>query len=454
MKLYQKIMALIFVILTGCGIVCGWLLGNSYEKKQMFRAVEAEVHCFESARYAVEWMCQTEPAAREGTGCLMERLFRQKLFDGCIWIADGEVLCDSSLYEISWDAGWRAEGGFKETEWILEQGEGEYWIVIGSELPWLGENNYLFSVQDLTEIHRETTGFVRQFSLIWFLFVAAASLLGAAAARLMLKPMGDLAQVAGEISRGNYSVRAAVRRRDETGKLAEAFNLMAEQVESRVRELTLAGEEKERLLGSLAHEMRTPMTAVLGYSDALLHVKLGERERERALRNIYGQAGYLQRLSAKLMELTALHRNDAIAMKAQEMKPLLEQAVRMAEGRWPDRRFLLESAGDFSVRGDEDLLVSLFVNLLDNGAKASGAGQEIQIKAEENQVEIRDFGKGMKEEELQRIREPFYRVGSFEGEGLGLGLSICEQIVRLHQAEISFESRIGEGTMVTVSFAP
>ncbi len=452
MKLYQKIMILIFGILTGCGIFCGWLLGAAYEKKQMLRAAGAQVRGFESAKYAMEWMYQTESAAQEDLHYLMERLFRQKLFDGCIWIADGEVLCDSSFYEISWEAGWREEGRFKETEWTLEHGDGEYWVVIGSALPWLGEDNYLFSVQDLTEVHRETAEFVRQFSMIWFLFVAAASLFAAAAAKLVLRPIGSLARAAGEISRGNYSVRAEVRRRDETGRLAEAFNFMAEQVESRIRELTLAGEEKERLLGSLAHEMRTPMTAVLGYSDTLLHVKLGEREQRRALRNIYEQAGYLQRLSAKLMQLTALHQNESISMEAQSMGRLLERAVSMTESRWPDRKFCLEADREFTLCADQDLLISLFVNLLENGARASAPGQEIRVMVREEQVVIRDFGKGMTKEALTKICEPFYRAEKSGRDGIGLGLAICEQIVRLHQGSLQFESRPGEGTTVTVSF--
>ncbi|MCI9488042.1 MAG: HAMP domain-containing histidine kinase [Lachnospiraceae bacterium] len=454
MKLYQKIMALVFGILTGCGIFCGWLLGANYEKRQMYRAAQAEVRSFESARYAVEWICQTEPAPGEGGESfrrLMERLFRQKLFDGCIWIAGGEVVCDTSLYEISWEGGWREEGRFQETEWVLEEGEGEYWVVIGSSLPWLGEDNYLFSVRDLTEVHRETMEFVRQFSLSWLLFVAAASLLAAAAAKLVLRPVGDLTQAADEVSRGNYGVRAKAGRQDEIGKLAAAFNLMAEQVESRIQELTLAGEEKERLLGSLAHEMRTPMTAVLGYSDTLLHVKLGERERRRALENIYEQAGYLQRLSAKLMELMALHQNESISMETQGMGALLEKAVSMAQARRPDREFKLYLEEDFSVQGDGDLLVSLFVNLLDNGAKASGSGQEVWAVAQKDRVLIRDFGKGMAKEELAKIREPFYRASSGR-EGLGLGLALCEQIVRLHHGTLRFESRKGEGTVATVSF--
>lgn len=452
MKLYQKIMALIFVILAGCGILCGRTLGRIYEKRQMVRAAEAKVQSFEGAKYMMEWTCQREPAAGESGGVMklvLERLFSQSMFDGYLWLKNGEAVCDSSRYEISWNPEWKTEGRFEKTEYVLEQDGEDYWVVIGSRLPWLGEEDYLFLVQDMTKVHAEARELLRQFSVIWLFFIAAASLLGAAAAKLVLWPVGKLAQAARSISRGDYDVRIEVKRRDETGELAEAFRIMAEQVENRIKELTLAGEEKERLLGCLAHEMRTPMTSIMGYSDTLLHVKLGEREKERALQNIYEQAGYLQRLSAKLMELVALHQNVSISMETHQAGELLERAVFMAEKRWPDRRFHLDIQEACFLYGDGDLLVSLFVNLMDNGAKASRPGQEVQILVRKDQVAIRDFGKGMEEEELSKIKEPFYRKG---GEGLGLGLAVCEQIARLHDAKLQFKSRKGEGTAVTVSF--
>ena len=114
----------------------------------------------------------------------------------------------------------------------------------------------------------------------------------------------------------------------------------------------------------------------------------------------------------------------------------------------------MDGETDVSVCGDGDLLVSLFVNLLDNGAKASGPGQTVQAVIRDRQVVIRDSGKGMTRAELDRIREPFYRADRSGQEGIGLGLAICEQITRLHGAELSFESRAGEGTTVTVSFCP
>ncbi len=458
MKLYQKIMLFIFLILAVCGGVCGWVLGISYEKRQMSEAVFAELQSYESAKYTMEWIFRSETAAensREITRVIIRQMFAQELFEGYLWLEDGKVVCDSSYYEIIWNPDWKTKGKFEETEYVMEQGEGEYRMVIGSRLPWLGEGDYLFSVRDLTEIHEETEDFLRQFALIWFLFMTAASLFGAAAVKLVLKPVGILERAAMEVSRGNYNVRVHGGRRDETGKLAEAFNVMAEQVEERIQELTRAGEEKERLLGSLAHEMRTPMTSIVGYSDTLLHVKLGERERQRALRNIYQQAGYLQRLSAKLMELVALHQNEAISMEKCSVKGTLKKALQMAEKRWPDREFHLCAETDFFVQGDGDLLVSFFVNLLDNGAKASLPGQEIHGGISiPGTAFVQDFGKGMEEGELEKIREPFYRSGEpYEGrQGLGLGLSICEQIACLHGAKIQIESRKGSGTKVSVYF--
>lgn len=459
MKLYQKIMVSIFAVLTVCGIFFGWFMGTYFENRQISRAAETELHSYETALYTLEklYAMETEEDASEKNArMIMDSLFSHKMYRDYICLKNGQVFSDSSEYVIRFDQGWLEQGRFEETEYVIEENNGEYLMVIGTRIPWFQENGYLFTVRDLTDIHRDVRDFLGQFAMIWCLLVLAVSLLCAAAVRLVLRPLGKLEQAAEAVSRGDYEIRPDIRRKDETGQLAAAFHTMAGQVKAHVEELTRAGEMQKQLLGSLAHEIRTPMTSILGYSDTLLHVKLGEAERERALTNIYEQAGYLQRLSAKLMELTALHRNEAISMEPCDMRMILDRAVWMMEKQWPNRSFWLLGDGQLTVEGDRDLLLSLFVNLLDNGAKASKPGQEICLELlEEGSVQVQDFGTGIPEEELLKIREPFYTADKSRGKsrGIGLGLAICAQIAGLHGAELLIESQIGRGTTVKVHFS-
>ncbi len=471
MKLYQKIMAAVFVILAVCGVLCGWLLGTRFEKSQIRRAAALELQNYEATRYTLERIYTAELPADAGKArrqFVVESLFSQKLFQDYIWLEDGVPLGDASDYEILYDPGWETEGRFETTEYVMEETEGEYLMVIGSRLSFAWGKQYLFCVRDLTDIRWETAGFLKQFFFVWLALTAAASVLSAAASKLMLIPLEKLEKAAKAVSAGDYSGRLDIRRKDETGRLAEAFNAMEAQVDAHVRELTEAGERQKQLLGSLAHEIRTPMTAILGYSETLLHVKLNEKEQERALKNIYEQAGYLQRLSAKLMELLALHQNESIHMEPCDLREILEQAVWMEEKRWPDRSFwFLEGEADQesgvrgtkeafrTVPGDRDLLLSLCINLLDNSAKASEPGQEIRAGLlPEGGFYIRDMGKGIPKEEIGKVTEPFYSTDKSRSRksGLGLGLALCEKIAELHHAELQIESRAGEGTVIRVLF--
>ena len=104
---------------------------------------------------------------------------------------------------------------------------------------------------------------------------------------------------------------------------------------------------------------------------------------------------------------------------------------------------------------DADLMESLLVNLLDIAVKASKPGSEIELKAWDNTILVRDHGKGIPEEEISRVTEAFYMVDksrSKKAGGIGLGLAICQRIAQIHGARLSIESTLGEGTSVYVIF--
>ena len=111
----------------------------------------------------------------------------------------------------------------------------------------------------------------------------------------VLRPLKELQKAAADISNGELGRRADVRTRDEIGVMAKAFNRMAEQIENQVTELSLVSERRRQMLGSLTHELKTPMTSIIGYSDTLLQVKLKKEQQERALWQI-GRASCRERV--------------------------------------------------------------------------------------------------------------------------------------------------------------
>lgn len=269
------------------------------------------------------------------------------------------------------------------------------------------------------------------------------------------RPFRRLQEAANRIAGGSYEVRAELGRRDEIGQVAESFDRMAEKVEEHVRELLRVNERQQQLLGSLAHELKTPMTAILGYAETLQRVKLPPDRRDKALRYIESECRRLSGLSAKMLELTGLHQEEgALESGEVSVERLFERAEGLARYRLQQREIRLRreiSPAACALRGDEDLLVSFLLNLIDNGCKASRKGGELVLTADGQGIGLQDFGCGIPQEELDRVTEAFYMVDKSRSRregGAGLGLALCRRIAELHGARLVIESREGEGTWV------
>lgn len=266
--------------------------------------------------------------------------------------------------------------------------------------------------------------------------------------RASLSPLGELEQAAKEISLGNLNRRVTVKTADEIGQVGEAFNRMAEHVEHQVDDLKL-------LLGSLTHEIKTPMTAIIGYSDSLLHVKLGEEEKKRALEYIYSEGKRLERLSGKMMSLLGLYDNDTIGLRWIMAEELFERVRRINEPYLQKKHITLhirrEPMQEFFI--DPELMECLLDNLMRNGVNASPDGASIFLRGTREGIEVEDSGGGIPEEELIHVTKAFYMVDKSRSRtegGSGLGLALCCRIAELHRAELRVESRVGYGTRITL----
>ena len=271
-----------------------------------------------------------------------------------------------------------------------------------------------------------------------------------------LAPLRELQRAAQDISEGGLERRAKVHTSDEIGEMAAAFNGMAAQIENQVTELSLESERRRQILGSLTHEMKTPMTSIMGYADSLLHVNLKEEQKESALQHIYMECGRLVRISSKLMNLIGMYDNDSICMEEVSIIDLFSVVAEMEQNNLKKKNMTLRSSCHMDKRiMDTDLMISLLTNLVDNAVKASKTGSDIIMEAKEDRIIVRDFGCGIPEDEISRVTEAFYMVDkarSRKAGGCGLGLALCGKIAELHGAELEITSRVGEGTEVSVIF--
>ncbi len=288
------------------------------------------------------------------------------------------------------------------------------------------------------------------------------SLLGAALllalVLLLLRPLASLDRSARRVAAGNYSERLTVRGRDELAGLAEDMNAMAEAVQSRVARLERAAEDRKTFIANLAHEMKTPLTSILGYADLLyLPKEIPEEKRVAYARIISGEAKRLRALSGKLMELITLGGDNLDFAPALLGDLADEVALSLGPALEHSGVTLRCSCPPAVLWVDRELFKSLLYNLLDNGRKASAVGGALTLSGEESggwvMIRVSDQGRGIPRSELDKICEPFYMVDksrSRRAGGAGLGLALCREIVSVHGGAMELDSRPGEGTLVTL----
>lgn len=257
------------------------------------------------------------------------------------------------------------------------------------------------------------------------------------------------------MQQGDLKARMNSDSDDEIGILAENFNNMADRLEKNIFELKEETKKQEEFVGSFAHEIRTPLTSIIGYADLLRRKQLNEADYFTVTNYIFTEGKRLENLSAKLLDLFVV-KNPIQDFTAISVRKLIEDSIRVLQSMLDEKQITLSTElEDTYVRADEALMKTVLINLVDNARKAVAIGGWIAVeaKAEGKQVRITisDNGQGIPIEEIPKIQEAFYRVDKSRSRkegGAGLGLSICANIVKLHGGEIRFESELNRGTKV------
>ena len=206
----------------------------------------------------------------------------------------------------------------------------------------------------------------------------------------------------------------------------------------------------------MSHELKTPLTAIKGYSETLLSVKLSQEQEEKALEYINRESGRLSRLSEKMMELTRLYEPECrIALKKVSVETLFATVKESVSHRLQEKNMILQMEGEFQDRNkmlDSDLMTSFLINLVNNSIMASEPESTIYLGADEHSLWVRDEGCGIPSEEMDKVRKAFYRVDksrSRKSGNMGLGLALCEQIAAVHHGIMVIESEVGTGTKIS-----
>ena len=310
----------------------------------------------------------------------------------------------------------------------------------------------LVTAYDLTGLYRDRNAALMRFLLLEAAVLAAAFAVTALLARRLTRPLAVLTDAGAQIAAGDYARRTDLHTGDEIEALSRSFDKMADAVQEKIADLQVDVQRREDFMGAFAHELKTPMTSIIGYADMLRTLQIDPAEQHEAAGAIYHESRRLEALSYKLLSLLSLsdERLELVPVDLTDLWPRL----RMACPQVP----LLTPQGGAVVHGDADLLLDLLCNLVQNAAKASPAGMPVTVlladAGDTVALTVQDHGCGIPADKLARVTEPFYMVDKSRARkqgGSGMGLALCQRIAAVHGGTLQISSQVGVGTAVTVT---
>ncbi|MCM1569259.1 MAG: HAMP domain-containing histidine kinase [Roseburia sp.] len=332
------------------------------------------------------------------------------------------------------------------------QDEERYYIRTGTLINTLDRKLYLETMKDVTAVYAERT---QGFSV--YRRVTAVMLLCNAVAMFFIsffltRPIRLLTKAAQQMSQGDYGYRAEIISSDEMGQLTRDFNQMANALEDNIHKLEEEIQAREAFIAAFSHELKTPLTTIIGYADLLRSRKLDEEKHFLSANYIYTEGKRLETMAFRLLDLIVT-RKGAVDMQWINTESIFTYLKDVYAAHTASRMTFVFSYEPGKVYGELNLLKTVMINLIDNACKASEPGDRIEItgKQEENGYHfwVRDYGVGIPKEECQRITEAFYMVDksrSRSHNGAGLGLALCTEILKLHQSRLEIESVLGKGS--------
>ena len=237
---------------------------------------------------------------------------------------------------------------------------------------------------------------------------------------------------------------------EEMLQLTHDFNLMANALEENIHKLEEEVRAKEDFIAAFSHELKTPLTAIIGYADLLRSRKLDEEKYFLSANYIYTEGKRLETMAFRLLDIIVTKRGD-IQLQKLKVSELFHYLGEMYERN--EEQQIAISFEEGTIEGEANLLKSVLLNLVDNAVKASEAGGRIEVSGKKEAdgycFSVRDYGVGIPKEECEKITEAFYMVDksrSRSKNGAGLALALCCAILELHRSKLRIESTPGEGS--------
>lgn len=459
MKFLYKILLWTIIIMAAAFGLSGYFFVNFVFETALEREVEQALDDSNILQFAFETAALNVPAKYDVLQDIAVQQIGSKLEDGgqgsgrllrlsdeekkTLYVSEGFTEDVTLLQSITENSG----------SWQVLCKEERYYIQTGIMVNALDRNLYLETMRDVTEIYTERAMGFSVYRKVTLAMLAASAVVMFFICTWLTKPIRLLTRATRKMAEGDYSYRAKQISSDELGQLTQDFNSMANALEGTIGELKDEVRAREDFIAAFAHELKTPLTAIIGYADLLRSRKLDDEKHFLSANYIYTEGKRLESMSFRLLDLIVTKR-EKIDPQPVEAEMIFRYLEDMFAGN--TEQTIQTSFDKGMVYAEINLIKSVLLNLVDNALKASLPGGIVEVSGklleDGYQFQIKDYGVGIPEEEVKRVTEAFYMVDksrSRSKNGAGLGLALCVEILRLHDSELTIESKVDEGTCMS-----
>ncbi|MEL4106272.1 HAMP domain-containing sensor histidine kinase [Oscillospiraceae bacterium WX1] len=270
--------------------------------------------------------------------------------------------------------------------------------------------------------------------------------------RSVIEPVTEITKMTGRIAQGSYGIQIDKDYHDEIGEMVDSINEMS---------LKIAQSEKiqTEFISSVSHELRTPLTAITGWGETLIYNENLDGETKKGIAIILKEARRLTKMVEELLEFTRMEDGRfTLNIELIDIVAELEDSIFTYREllRQDELELIYEPYMDEIplIPGDPSRLKQVFLNLFDNAAKYGREGKRIEVTVSLDTsyviICIRDFGPGVPADELDNVKMKFYKGSNAKDRGSGIGLAVCDEIIRFHGGTLTLENAEGGGLLVTV----
>lgn len=461
MKFFWKLYFSLMILLCSCFSIGSYILiqgsfNNSLKREMNTAYQENSIICSTLKNYTNWYEEDIEDISRiqELLATVTVQSFDRNIMF-CLRDVKGDIVFQNDHFNHSSSLIKNLKNNQKKS--ILKKSSSKYYVYTLQPIS-IGSNQfYIENKYDVTSLFQTRSSQIQTYLKSTAVLLCLGMMLVYMISSWLMKPIKRLSQGLKEVTQDNTYSQLEVTGDDEIADVMNDFNSMSIHLSQTLEELNETIEKQKIFIGDFSHELKTPLTSIIGYGDLIRSKKLSEEELILYSNAIVEEGKRLEKISMKLMDLTVLKQDTCTLSPVpttlffdqiqQGIKPLLDQHnITLTMDITPSTIYI-----------DTDLMKTVLYNLIDNSRKAIGNNGHIEIRGfiedMNYHITLTDNGCGIPKEEIDKLTQAFYMVDksrSRKNGGAGLGLSIVDTIIKAHHASMNINSVVNQGTTIEI----